>query len=77
MVSLAVSNLASGRAIRVARVCDLTGASRASIWRWVQDDVGFPHPFKLSERMTCWDEGEVLAWVASKKALREAHNDRP
>jgi predicted DNA-binding transcriptional regulator AlpA len=70
VIHSAVRNFAGGRAIRVARVCDLTGASRATVWRWVHDDVGFPRPFKLSERVTCWDEGEVLAWIEAKKAQR-------
>jgi len=68
MISLAVRNPTGGRAIRIARVCDLTGASRATIWRWAHGGVGFPCPFKLSERVTSWDEGEVLAWIGAKKS---------
>ena len=63
------------RAIRLDRVCDLTGASRATVWRWVATDVRFPRPFHLSPAITCWDEAEVLAWIASKKALRGARHD--
>ena len=70
MTNSAIKNLTGGRAIRIARICDLTGSSRATIWRWVHGDVGFPRPFKLSERVTCWDEGEVLAWIEAKKAQR-------
>lgn len=36
------------RAIRLPRVCDLTGASRPTIWRWVREDSDFPKPFSLS-----------------------------
>jgi predicted DNA-binding transcriptional regulator AlpA len=60
------------RAIRLPRVCDLTGASRATVWRKVKDDATFPKPFHLSTAITCWDEGEVLHWIESKKAERGA-----
>jgi predicted DNA-binding transcriptional regulator AlpA len=56
------------RAVRLPRVCDLTGASRATIWRKVKEDASFPRPFKLSPAITVWDEAEVLQWLTSKKA---------
>ena len=59
-------------AIRLPRVCQLTGASRATIWRLVQIDQTFPKPFKISAGVTCWDEGEVLEWLKSKMAERAA-----
>ena len=58
----------SARAVRLTDVCNLTGASKTTIWRWVKHDPGFPRPFKLSQAVTCWDEGEILDWVQSKKA---------
>jgi predicted DNA-binding transcriptional regulator AlpA len=58
------------RAISVARVCELTGASRATVWRWAKDDHTFPKPFRLSAGITRWDEGEVLHWINAKKARR-------
>ncbi len=60
----------SGRAVRLSDVCNLTGASKTTIWRWVKDDPNFPKPFHLSAAVTCWDEGEILTWVTSKKAAR-------
>lgn len=51
-------------------VSDLTGASKTTIWRWAKDDPTFPKPFHLSAAVTCWDEGEILAWITSKKAPR-------
>ena len=63
---------AGTRAVRLPRVCDLTGVSRASIWRWVKSDPTFPRPFHLSEAITCWDEAEVQQWIASKKAQHRA-----
>jgi predicted DNA-binding transcriptional regulator AlpA len=63
--------VAPGRAIRLPHVCSLTGASRATVWRWANDDVTFPKPFHLSPGITCWDEGEVVAWIDTKKAERD------
>lgn len=57
----------SRRAIRLPEVCALTGASRATIWRLSKSDPAFPKPFKLSAAITCWDEGEILNWIAAKK----------
>ena len=65
-------NPLSTRAIRLPRVCDLTGVSRPTIWRWVRDDPSFPQPFSLSVGITAWDEFEVVAWLQRKKAQRGA-----
>lgn len=59
------------RAVRLDRVCELSGASRATIWRWAKTDPHFPQPFHLSPAITCWDENEVVAWIYSKKSQRE------
>jgi predicted DNA-binding transcriptional regulator AlpA len=60
----------TGRAVRLPGVCDLTGVSRTTIWRWVKDDPSFPKPFRLSAAVTCWDEDEILEWITSKKDAR-------
>lgn len=40
----------------------VSGASHATIWRWVK--VGkFPAPRKLSERINAWNVGELRAWL--------------
>jgi prophage regulatory protein len=62
--------VAISRAIRLPSVSDLTGMSRATIWRKVKKDASFPRPFHLSASITVWDEGEILDWIASKKAAR-------
>ena len=62
--------LVSSRAIRLPRVCDLTGASRPTIWRWVRNDASFPKPFSLSAGVTAWDEAEVIKWLQAKKSQR-------
>jgi predicted DNA-binding transcriptional regulator AlpA len=61
------NSVARTRAIRLDRVCELTGASRSTIWRRVLDDPNFPKPFKLSAGITVWDEGDVFSWIAAKK----------
>jgi predicted DNA-binding transcriptional regulator AlpA len=60
------------RAVRLDRVCDLTGASRATVWRWTKHDPTFPQRFRLSAAVTVWDENEVLTWIEAKKAVRGA-----
>jgi predicted DNA-binding transcriptional regulator AlpA len=60
----------TGRTIRLPRVVELTAASRATIWRWVKDDLTFPRPFHLSKGITVWCEEEVLGWLHAKKAQR-------
>jgi predicted DNA-binding transcriptional regulator AlpA len=62
--------VANSRAIRLPSVSDLTGMSRATIWRKVKEDANFPRPFHLSASITVWDEGEIRDWIASKKAAR-------
>jgi prophage regulatory protein len=59
-------------AIRIPRVRELTSASRATIWRWLKSDPTFPRPFHLSKGITCWDEGEILDWIAAKKSQRDS-----
>ena len=59
-----------GRAIRLTEVCHMTGASRATEWRWVKGRSDFPRPFKLSDAITVWDEGEVRSWIGRQMARR-------
>ncbi len=63
---------APSRAIRLPRVCDLTGVSRPTVWRWVRNDASFPKPFTLSPGITVWDEVEVVSWLQAKKTQRNA-----
>ncbi|HUX30536.1 MAG TPA: AlpA family phage regulatory protein [Thiobacillus sp.] len=60
------------RAIRLPRVCEITASSKATTWRRVQSDPTFPKPFRLSPGVTVWDEAEIIFWLESKKALRDA-----
>ena len=60
------------QAIRLPKVCELTGLAGATIWRRVKDDPAFPKPFKLGANSTAWDAEEVTAWLEHRKATREA-----
>lgn len=39
--------------------------SAATLWRKVRNGT-FPHPVKLSSRITAWDRSQVIAWMESK-----------
>jgi prophage regulatory protein len=60
------------RAVRLPTVCNVLGASKSSVWRWVREDPSFPKPFKLGPQLTVWDETEVLHWLDAKRAVRTA-----
>lgn len=65
-------NTILNKAIRLDQVCELTGVSRATVWRWVNTNDAFPRPFRLSAGVTVWDEQELLDWVANRKSERGA-----
>lgn len=60
------------RAIRLPEVVRITGMSKASVWRRVNDDASFPKPFKISAHITVWNEIAVLDWLALKQRAAEA-----
>ena len=76
MTNILPNSVPPTRAIRLDRVCDLTGASRSTIWRRVLDDPDFPKPFKLSAGITVWDEGEVTAWLISRRTAARNNTRR-
>lgn len=45
----------------------LISTSPASIWRWVKAGK-FPAPFRIGERTTVWDLGEVERFIADQRA---------
>lgn len=60
---------AASNARRIGWVIQKTGLSRPSIYRLCAEGK-LPRPFKLSTRASAWDEGEVLAWLETKKSAR-------
>ena len=60
------------RALRMSRVCEKTGLSRAHIYKLVRAGR-FPAPYKLSERVSAWSEQEISDWLEAKFARGGAH----
>lgn len=52
--------------IRVNDVMTLTSLSRTRIWHLANNDEEFPKPIKLSPRVACFVEEEVLEWIESQ-----------
>jgi len=53
------------RALRITSVMALTGISRTHLYRLVQSGK-FPHPVKLSERVSVWDADLINNWLTAK-----------
>lgn len=60
------------QALRMSRVCEKTGLSRAHIYKLVRAGR-FPAPYKLSERVSAWSEQEISDWLEAKFARGGAH----
>jgi len=54
----------TNKALRIHAVIELTGLSRSSIYRLVQEGK-FPPPVKLSLRASAWFERDVNEWLAN------------
>ena len=57
--------------IREPVVVEMTGLSRATIWRMVGQKT-FPSPVKLGPHSTAWIEAEVQGWMAERIAASRA-----
>lgn len=53
------------KALRLPQVLEKTGLSRTHAYRLIQSGK-FPHGYKISERVTVWNEADVNAWLADK-----------
>lgn len=53
------------RALRLPQVMSKTGLSRTHTYRLIKEGA-FPAPYKLSERVSAWSEGDIDAWLAEK-----------
>jgi predicted DNA-binding transcriptional regulator AlpA len=51
--------------LRPSAVAKKLGVSVPTIWRWARLNPEFPRAYKLSPRVTLWDEGELDAFVAA------------
>lgn len=52
------------RFLRIGKVLDRTGFSRATLYRKIADG-SFPKQVKISERCAAWRESEVNAWITN------------
>lgn len=53
--------------IRMSELVHLLPLSSATIWRKAKNG-SFPHPIKLSDRITAWSRAEVIEWINKKGA---------
>ena len=58
---------AKGQLLRASQVASVLGLSVPSVWRMAKDNADFPKPFKLSARVTVWDEAELLAFIQKSR----------
>lgn len=54
------------RIMRRREVLDLTGLSRATLYRWMGEKL-FPSPLKLGPNSVGWRESEVREWIESRE----------
>lgn len=59
------------RLIRLKEVMDLTGLSRASVYKFMAKNT-FPKSVSLGDRAVAWVEQEVADWVLDKIAERDS-----
>jgi prophage regulatory protein len=59
------SPTATRRALRASKVLEKTGISRTHLYRLIQQGE-FPRSYKLSERVSVWDEAAIDTWLDSK-----------
>ena len=58
--------LPSDNFIRIRRVIERTGLSRATIYRKIRRDA-FPQPRQLSPNCVGWYESEIDAWIVDPR----------
>jgi prophage regulatory protein len=54
----------TGRLLRLPQVLEILPVSKSHFWQGVKDGR-YPTPVKLSERVTCWRESDILALLES------------
>jgi prophage regulatory protein len=62
------------RLIRMKEVCEITGLSKAMIYRLIKRGT-FPQQFKPGGFASRWSQCEVLKWRESQRAKRGFEND--
>ena len=57
---------ALNRCVRIRQVCEMTGMSRASVYRKMADGT-FPKSFKIGDSMSAWRVATIEAWIAERE----------
>ena len=57
----------SDRLLRRQEVEELTGLSRASIYRWMGSGE-FPRSVRVGSKAVRWKESDITAWIQSRPA---------
>jgi prophage regulatory protein len=52
----------TGRLLRLPQVLEILPVSKSHFWQGVKDGR-YPAPVKLSERITCWRESDILTLI--------------
>ena len=60
------SRAAFNRCVRIRQVCEMTGMSKASVYRKMTDGT-FPKSFKIGESMSAWRVATIEQWIADRE----------
>lgn len=52
--------------LRVKEVLSRIGISRATLYRWLEQDQSFPRPVSLGANSICFVEDEINNWIAGR-----------
>jgi prophage regulatory protein len=62
------------RYLRISEVCEVTGVSRTTIWRWTRSG-DFPAKRKLGPNSIGWCERAVGEWLANRPVAEAQATD--
>ena len=62
--------------LRLARVIEVTGLSRSSIFSMIKDGtLEFPQPIRLGKRAIGWKHSEIQAWLSDRPTLQQGDQE--
>lgn len=61
--------------LRLREVCERTGLSRSSIYKYIQDEI-FPPPRKLGYRIARWLSSDIDEWMQRSYSQQPARKGR-
>ncbi len=53
--------------IRVDKVAEILGVSKATIYRWIKENPDFPRPVKLGKQTTAYITSEIEAFIKTNQ----------